>query len=91
MAGDYRIELTPSEGANEELADGRGARPSARHWKSNVRNVNDALLLELTKQTGGEYFLGFGAAMNRGGANPSDTRFRDRPNDQVILPARVGG
>lgn len=89
MAGDYRIELTPSEGANEELltAEVRVRVPTLEIERP---QRNDALLLELTKQTGGEYFLGFDAAMNRGGANRATLASVIAPNDQeIFLPESV--
>ncbi len=51
---------------------------------------NDALLKSLTQTTGGAYFIGFDAAMNRGGATRASLATVVQPNDQVIyLPEIV--
>ncbi len=89
MSGDYRIELTPTENADDELltADVRVRVPTL---EIEHPQRNDALLLNITKQTGGEYYLGINAAMNRGGANRATLASVIEKNDQVIyLPESV--
>ncbi len=89
MAGDYRIELTPSEEADDELLTAE-VRVRVPTLEIEHPQRNDALLLEMTKQTGGEYFVGIDAAMNRGGANRATLAAVIEPNDQVIyLPESV--
>ncbi len=89
QAGDYRIEVTPAEGKDDELltADVR-VRVPALEIEHPQRN--DALLKELTDKTGGEYYIGFNAAMNRGGAGRATLASVIQPNDQTIyLPESV--
>ncbi len=89
LAGDYRIELTPSEEADDELLTAE-VRVRVPTLEIEHPQRNDALLLGMTKTTGGEYFLGIGAAMNRGGANRATLPAVIEPCDQVIyLPETV--
>ena len=51
---------------------------------------NDALLVQMTRETGGEYFLGVAAAMNRGPARRATIASKLEPTNQVIyLPESV--
>ena len=89
LAGDYRIELTPSESADDELltAEVRVRVPSLEIERP---QRNDPTLIELTEKTGGEYYVGFNAAMNRGGVNRATLASVIEPNDQIIfLPETV--
>ncbi len=87
--GDYRLELTPPESNQDELlaADVRVRVPALEIERP---QRNDALLKEITQTSGGEYFIGFHAAMNRGGASRASLPTVLQPNDRIIyLPETV--
>jgi hypothetical protein len=89
LPGDYRLELAPPEGTNNELltAEVRVRVPALEIERP---QRNDALLKSLTQTTDGAYFIGFQAAMNRGGATRASLASVVQPNDQVIyLPESV--
>ncbi|MHB8970383.1 MAG: VWA domain-containing protein [Pirellulaceae bacterium] len=89
LPGDYRMELAPPEGSNDELlvAEVRVRVPALEIERP---QRNDALLKALTQTTGGAYYIGFNAAMNRGDATRASLAAVVQPNDQAIyLPESV--
>ncbi|MHB0956154.1 MAG: VWA domain-containing protein [Pirellulaceae bacterium] len=89
LAGDYRLELTPPDSSQDELltAEVRVRVPALEIERP---QRNDALLKSLTESTDGEYFIGFQAAMNRGGTRRASLATVVQPNDQVVyLPESV--
>lgn len=87
--GDYRLELAPPGSSQDELlAATVRVRVPALEIERPQRN--DALLKEITHITGGEYFIGFPAAMNRGGTQRASLPTVLQPNDRVLyLPETV--
>ena len=78
LAGDYRIELTPTEGADDELLTAEvRVRVPALEIERPQRNDATADGTDGT-EPGGKYYIGFNAAMNRGGVEPRDARLRHR-------------
>ncbi len=89
QAGDYRIEVTPTEGKDDELLTAE-VRVRVPALEIEHPQRNDALLKELTDKTGGQYYIGFNAAMNRGGVGRATLASVIEPNDQIIyLPESV--
>ncbi len=89
VPGDYRIELTPPDSGEDELlsADVRVRVPALELERP---QRNDALLKSLAQTTGGALYLGFDAAMARGGAQRAALAATLEPNDQVLyLPETV--
>jgi hypothetical protein len=81
--GDYRIELTPPDSSDDELLSAEvRVRVPAREIEHPQRN--DDLLRSLTRTTGGALFIGFDAAMGRGGTTRASVATALEPNDQVI-------
>lgn len=89
LPGDYRIELAPPDGDRTDLlATEVRVRIPALELERPQRD--DALLRELTRKTDGEYYIGFDAAMRRGGSTRPTLASVLEPNDQVIyLPETV--
>jgi hypothetical protein len=89
LAGDYRVELSPAENTTDELLT---AEVRVRLPTLEIENPqrDDTLLRDLTRQTGGEYYVGLDAAMNRGGAARATLASTLEPNDQIVyLPETV--
>jgi hypothetical protein len=89
LAGDYRIELSATEEADDSLltAEVRVLVPTLEIERP---ELNRALLVEMTKESGGEFYLNIDAAMNRGGTNRATLASVVEPNDQTIfLPESV--
>jgi hypothetical protein len=87
--GDYRLALTPPDGSSDELlvAEVRVRMPALEIERP---QRNDELLKSITQTTGGSYFIGFDAAMNRRGSNRASLPTILQPNDQIIyLPESV--
>lgn len=87
--GDYRLALTPPDGSSDELlvADVRVRMPALEIERP---QRNDELMKSITQTTGGSYFIGFDAAMNRRGSNRASLPTILQPNDQIIyLPESV--
>jgi len=81
--GDYRVELTPPGSTNELLTAEVRVRLPALEMERPQRD--DATLTDLARKTGGEYFVGFDAAMNRPGGSPRATLASVvQPNDKAI-------
>jgi hypothetical protein len=82
--GDYRIELAPP-GAEEQLLV-REVRSRIPDNELRDSRRNDALMADLAKQTGGEYFVGT-TALAPGGDTVSPLVERLEPKEQVtVLP-----
>ncbi len=87
--GDYRLALTPPDGSSDELlvAEVRVRMPALEIERP---QRNDELLKSITQTTGGSYFIGFDAAMNRRGSNRASLPTILQSNDQIIyLPESV--
>ena len=87
--GDYRLALTPPDSSSDELlvADVRVRMPALEIERP---QRNDELMKSITQTTGGSYFIGFDAAMNRRGSNRASLPTILQPNDQIIyLPESV--
>ena len=82
LAGDYKIELQPPAGTDDELLR-REVRSRIPARETEQPERNDALLKDLADRTGGAYFVGFGAAMNRTGAGTAALSNLLEPQDQV--------
>ena len=81
LEGDYRIELSLPGSAENELLT-REVRSRIPALESERPERNDALLSDLAEKTGGEYFTGFDAAMNRGVGRTPLTSLLE-PQDQI--------
>ena len=89
LPGDYRVELAPPDSTDTELlaAEVRVRIPALELERP---QRNDSLLSDLTRKTDGEYFIGFDAAMRRGGSTRATLASVLEQNDQVIfLPETV--
>jgi len=85
LEGDYRVEVNPPQSAGDELLVREvKARVPAREIERPERN--DALLTNLTQKTGGEYFLGVDAAMNRQGGGQSIASVLEPQDQTSFLP-----
>jgi hypothetical protein len=84
IAGDYKVELQPPSGANDELLR-REVRSRIPARETEQPERNDALLKDLADRTGGAYFVGFSAAMNRGGAGTASLANFLESQDQVTF------
>jgi len=82
LEGDYRVELQPPHGADDELL-GREVRSRIPALETEQPQRNDALLKDLADKTGGAYYVGFDAALNRGGAGRAPIAVLLEPQDQV--------
>ena len=86
IAGDYKIELQPPAGTDDELLR-REVRSRIPARETEHPERNDALLKDLADRTAGAYYVGFAAAMNRGaGTTPLANLLESQ--DQVNLPHR---
>ncbi|NLX56193.1 MAG: VWA domain-containing protein [Planctomycetaceae bacterium] len=83
LSGDYRIELAPPDSTDDELLSAE-VRVRVPALEIERPQRNDALLKALTQTTGGEYYVGLDAAMNRGGTTRASLASALQPNDQVI-------
>jgi hypothetical protein len=82
IAGDYRVELPLPDSADEVLSRDVRARIPAMETERPERN--DALLKDLAQKTGGAYYVGIDAAMNRqAGQIPMASLIE--PQDQVTF------
>jgi len=86
LEGDYRVELQPPHGAEDELLV-REIRSRIPALETERPERNDALLKFVADQTGGAYFVGFDAALPRGGSGTAPLDRRIEPRDQVSLLA----
>jgi hypothetical protein len=82
LEGDYRVELQPPHGADDELLS-REVRSRIPALETEQPQRNDALLRDLADKTGGAYYVGFDAALNRGGAGRAPIASLLEPQDQV--------
>jgi hypothetical protein len=82
LEGDYRVELQPPQGAPDELLH-REVRSRIPALETEQPQRNDALLKDLADKTGGAYYVGFDAALNRGGAGRAPIVNLLEPQDQV--------
>lgn len=84
--GDYRIELQPPHGAEDELLVREvRARIPARETERPERD--DVLLKDLADLTGGEYFIGFSPALESANADAPPLASKLQPRDQVSYVA----
>jgi len=89
MEGDYRIELSPPQSADEELLTAE-VRVRVPALEIEHPQRNDAVLKEMTQKTTGQYFIGLPAAMQGGGASRTSLVKAVEPQDQVVyLPESV--
>jgi len=86
MEGDYLVELQPPHGNDDELLT-REIRSRIPALETERPERNDPLLKYLAEQTGGTYYVGLDAAMNRGGAGSSPLANLIEPQDQVTFLA----
>jgi len=84
IEGDYRIELPLPNSTDGELLT-REVRARIPALETERPERNDALLTELAEKTGGQYFIGFDAAMNRGGAGRAPLAALLEPQDQTTF------
>lgn len=83
LEGDYRLELPVPGGSEEELLT-REVRARIPAMETERPERNDALLKDLAQKTGGAYYVGLNAAMNRGaGLTPLPTLVE--PQEQVTF------
>jgi len=82
LEGDYRIELQPPTAGEDELLR-REVRSRIPALETEQPQRNDTLLKNLADQTGGAYYVGFAAAMNREGVGRSPLASLIEPQDQV--------
>ena len=68
--GDYRVELRPPHGDLDEWLV-RETRVMAEELETRQPERNDALLVDMARTTGGEYYVGIGAATGRGSGQAS--------------------
>ena len=88
QTGDYRVELTPPEAAVDELLS-RDIRVLVPQKEIQEPQRNDPLLKEITDKTGGEYYIGIDAAMNRGSVSRQSLVDALEPQDHVsYLPGK---
>ena len=81
LAGDYRVELQ-LPGAGADLLS-REVRANIPIRETERPQRNDPLLLSLAERTGGAYFVGIDAALNRTGGGQLGVVNRLKPQDQV--------
>ena len=82
LEGDYHVELQPPHGAEDELLS-QEVRSRIPALETEQPQRNDALLRDLADKTGGAYYVGFDAALNRGGAGRAPIASLLEPQDQV--------
>ena len=84
LEGDYRVEVQPPQAAEGEMLTKEvRSRIPARETERPERN--DALLREMAERTGGAYYVGMDAALNRGAAGRAPVFNVLAPQDQVTL------
>lgn len=86
MEGDYAVELQPPHGGESELLT-REVRSRIPALETERPERNDPLLKYVAEQTGGAYYVGLAAAMNRGGAGSAPLANLIEPQDQVTFLA----
>ena len=86
MEGDYVVELQPPHGGDRELLS-REVRSRIPALETEQPERNDPLLKYLAEQTGGAYYVGIAAAMNRGGTGVPPLANLVEPQDQVTFLA----
>jgi hypothetical protein len=86
MEGDYLVELQPPHAGEGELLT-REVRSRIPALETERPERNDPLLKYMTEQTGGSYYVGIAAAMNRGGAGGPPLVNLIKPQDQVTFLA----
>jgi hypothetical protein len=86
LDGDYRIELQPPHGDDDELlvSEVRSRIPAL---ETEQPERHDPLLKNLAEQTGGAYYVGLDSAMNRDGAGLAPIANLLEPLDQVSYVA----
>ncbi|MGE0760249.1 MAG: VWA domain-containing protein [Pirellulaceae bacterium] len=84
LEGDYRIEV-PLPGATLEETLAREVRARMPTLETEQPERNDPLLKDLTQKTGGHYYVGFGAAVNRATASLTPLALQVEPQDQVTF------
>jgi hypothetical protein len=80
--GDYRIELEIPENIEDELLT-REVRVRVPTAEIEQPERNDALMKEIAEKTGGEYYVGMAAAVNRSGTGRPGLASVIEPQDQV--------
>ena len=85
--GSYRLELTLVDGGEERLAT-----PPLQVTIPDLERIhverNDALLSELARQTGGDYYIGLASALTgKPGAEPLGARLADRSRTMTLAAA----
>jgi hypothetical protein len=88
MEGDYRVELKPPHSDDTELLT-REVRIRVPALEIERPERNDALLKEITQKTGGEYFIGLEAALNRSGAGRSLANVIEPQDQTTYLPGKL--
>jgi len=85
IEGDYQVELQPPHGGDEELLQ-REVRSRIPALETERPERNDVLLKDLADKTGGAYYVGFNAAMNRDGAGraPLPSLIEDRSEKTLL-------
>lgn len=86
MEGDYMVELQPPHGDESELLS-QEVRSRIPALETEKPERNDPLLKYLAEQTGGTYYVGLAAAMNRDGAGGAPLPNQIEPQDQVTFLA----
>ncbi|HJN07105.1 MAG TPA: VWA domain-containing protein [Pirellulaceae bacterium] len=86
LEGDYVVELQPPHGGDRELLS-REVRSRIPALETEQPERNDPLLKYLAEQTGGAYYVGIAAAMNRGGTGAPPLANLVEPQDQVTFLA----
>ncbi len=86
LEGDYQVELQPPHGSDQELLT-QEVRSRIPALETERPERNDALLKYVAEQTGGAYYIGLDAAMNRGGTGVPPLANLLEPQDQVTYLA----
>jgi len=86
LEGDYRIELRPPHSAEGELLT-REIRSRIPDLETERPERNDPLLKQMAEKTGGDYYTGLNAALNRDGAGRAPVANLLEPRDQVTYVA----
>ncbi|MFO0904119.1 MAG: hypothetical protein U0939_14040 [Pirellulales bacterium] len=85
LEGDYRVELRPAGGDVEELL-AKEVRIRVPALEIEKPERNDPLLKELAEKTGGTYFVGMDAALNRDGRGASVAQTLEPQDQTTYLP-----
>jgi hypothetical protein len=86
MEGDYLVELQPPHGKDGDLLTSE-VRSRIPALETEQPQRNDPLLKYIATQTGGAYYVGIAAAMNRGGSGAPPLVNLIEPQDQVTFLA----